>query len=275
MRVRSTHHVLAQLVCGRTHVRVGCHAHKQERGAGPAIDGTCRGSVDRGAHGQRNVWIEEESGARGVRLPRRPSVTSWVLDFGFLAGWSQALHHQPSSKKGYTMQRFTRSARLSVVLLSVLVLLVLSMSTAFADSPHFVSASAKLSGANLVVSFKEAGLGTNQLIDYEADANATAIYVCVNHGGANPSASNKTTVSGPVSATGSFSSGKNGNVTASLTLMPPPPPATFSCPKGQHQETAEVTYTDVSITDTTHGITEPIPGTFDTGCLLPNVRGAC
>jgi hypothetical protein len=40
-------------------------------------------------------------------------------------------------------------------------------------------------------------------------------------------------------------------------------------------QTAEVTYTNVSIADTMNGITEPIPGTFSTGCLLPNVRGAC
>jgi hypothetical protein len=31
----------------------------------------------------------------------------------------------------------------------------------------------------------------------------------------------------------------------------------------------------VVITDTTNNISEPIPGTFSTGCLLPNVRGAC
>jgi hypothetical protein len=157
---------------------------------------------------------------------------------------------------------------------AVLALLLL-VPSALAVSPHFVSASAKLSGANLVVSFKEAGLGTNQLINYTASADATATYVCVNKGGANPSASNKTQVSGPVSASGTFSSGKNGNVTASLTLMPPPPPSTFSCPPGQTEAIAEVVYTNVAITDTTNGITEAIPGTFDTGCLLPNVRGAC
>jgi hypothetical protein len=151
----------------------------------------------------------------------------------------------------------------------------LAVPAALAVNAHFVSASASVSGANLVVSFKEAGLGTNQLITYQADAKATATYVCVNKGGGNPSASNKTTVSGPVSGTGTFNSGKNGNVTASLTLSPPPPPSTFSCPKGQSQATAQVTYTDVSITDLTNGITEPIPGTFSTGCLLPNVRGAC
>jgi hypothetical protein len=152
---------------------------------------------------------------------------------------------------------------------------VMAAPAALAVSPHFINASAQISGANLVVSFKEAGLGTNQKIDYTANADATATYVCVNKGGANPSASNKTTVSGPVTASGTFDSGKNGNVTASLTLTPPPPPSTFSCPPGQRQATAEVTYTNVSITDTTNGITEPIPGTFSTGCLLPDVRGAC
>lgn len=153
--------------------------------------------------------------------------------------------------------------------------MVLAAPSALAVSPHFVSASAAASGTNLVVSFKEAGLGTNQLINYTASADASATYVCVNKGGANPSASNKTTVNGPVSASGTFNSGKNGNVTASLTLSPPAPPSTFSCPKGQSQATAEVSYTNVAITDTTNGITEPIPGTFSTGCLLPDVRGAC
>jgi hypothetical protein len=87
---------------------------------------------------------------------------------------------------------------------------------ALAVSPQFVSASANLSGTNLIVSFKEAGLGTNQQITYAASAYSTVTYVCVNRGGANPSAQNKTTISGPVSATGTFSSGKNGQVTASL-----------------------------------------------------------
>jgi hypothetical protein len=156
--------------------------------------------------------------------------------------------------------------------------LVMAAPAALAVSPHFVSASATVNAdGSLTVGFKEAGLGTNQLINYEADANATATYVCVNNGGANPSAANKTTVSGPVNATGAFSSGKNGNVTASLTLSPPPPPppSTFSCPKGQKgPELAQVSYTSVSITDTTNHIPEPIPGTFS-ACALPHVRGAC
>ena len=155
--------------------------------------------------------------------------------------------------------------------------LVWAASPALAVSPHFVGASAQTSGANLVVSFHESGLGTNQLIDFTANADATATFVCVNNGGKNPSAANKTTVSGPVSASGSFSSGKNGNINQSLTLTPPgpPSPSDFSCPPGQTGPTlAQVSYTNVSITDTTNHITEPIPGTFS-ACALPNVRGAC
>jgi hypothetical protein len=164
--------------------------------------------------------------------------------------------------------------RLLIALCAPLLLVVAFASAAQADSPHFVRASAQLSGTDLQVSFKEAGLGTNQLIDYTATADGTAVYVCVNRGGANPSASNKTTVNGPVSASGTFSSGKNGQVTASLTLQPPSA-GSFSCPNGQSLEIASASYTNVTISDTTNGVTESIPGTFSTGCLLPNVRGAC
>ena len=154
--------------------------------------------------------------------------------------------------------------------------LILAAPSALATSPHFVSATPSINNTTgaLTVDFKEAGLGANQNIDYLLTADATAVFVCVNKGGANPSASNKTTVSGPVSATGTFSSGKNGNVTASLTVNPPPLSSDFSCPKGQSLKLASVTYTNITITDTTNGVSESV-GTASTGCLLPNVRGAC
>jgi hypothetical protein len=164
--------------------------------------------------------------------------------------------------------------RFIIAVLLAMLLLALSVSAAFADSPHFISANASLSGANLNVSFKEAGLGNNALITYVASADATATYVCVNGGNKNPSASNKETVSGPVSATGTFSSGKNGSISQTLTLSPPSA-GSFSCPSGQKLELASVSYTNVAITDTTNHVTESIPGTFSTGCLLPNVKGAC
>lgn len=164
-----------------------------------------------------------------------------------------------------------RRALFSII--AMLAVAVLFVPSAHAASPHFIRATGSLAGdGSLTVSFKEAGLGNNQLITYVASADATAIYVCVNRGGANPSAQNKTTVAGPVTATGDFSSGRNGQVTASLTLQPPP--SDISCPPGQRLELASVSYFDVTISDTTNGVTESV-GDFSSGCLLPNVRGAC
>jgi hypothetical protein len=162
--------------------------------------------------------------------------------------------------------------RIAVVALAFMAVTLIAQQ-AFAQAPHFIRASGSLeANGALTVSFKEAGLGTNQLIDYELTADATATYVCVNRGGGNPSASNKTTVAGPVSATGTFSSGKNGQVTASLTAQPPP--SDISCPPGQSLELAQVSYTNIVLTDTTNNVSITVPD-VNSGCLLPNVRGAC
>ena len=127
--------------------------------------------------------------------------------------------------------------RMLAIIFAPLLLVLVAIAPAQAVSPHFINASGTLnSNGTLTVKFKEVGLGTNQLITYVVSADATATYVCVNKGGANPSAQNKTTVAGPVSATGEFSSGKNGNVTASLTVSPPP--SDISCPNGQSLQIA-------------------------------------
>lgn len=163
--------------------------------------------------------------------------------------------------------------RMVLVFAAFLVAAVLGMPSAHAQSPHFIRASGSLDNdGSLTVSFKEAGLGTNQNINYVLSADATATYVCVNRGGANPSAHNKTTVAGPVTASGTFSSGRNGQVTASLTAEPPP--SDIACPPGQSLQLAEVSYTNVLLTDTTNGESIGV-GNFASGCLLPNVRGAC
>ena len=142
-----------------------------------------------------------------------------------------------------------------------------------ADNPHFIRATSSLDNeGNLVCSWKEAGLGANQSIDYECSAFATATYVCVNRGGKNPSAANKTSVEGQVSEPGTFNSGKNGQITASLTVAPPD--SGFSCPPGQSKELASVSYTSVQLSDTTNGINAPLADQ-QSGCLLPNVVGAC
>jgi hypothetical protein len=66
-------------------------------------------------------------------------------------------------------------------------------------------------------------------------------------------------VSRPVSASGEFTSGKNGQITDSLTLMPPA--STLDCPSGQHSVLARVSYANVAVSEPAAG-TETIPGTF-------------
>ena len=163
--------------------------------------------------------------------------------------------------------------RLSILLSAFAVVALVFAAAAIATSPHFVNASGAVKAdGSLTATFKEAGLGSNQNIDYTLTANGTATYVCVNKGGGNPSASNKTAVAGPVSASDSFNSGKNGNVTASLTA--PPPFQNIGCPNGQKQQLASASYTNVELTDTTNNISVDL-NDIPSGCLLPNVRGAC
>jgi hypothetical protein len=133
-----------------------------------------------------------------------------------------------------------------------------------AASPHFLQASASGPDASgrLAVSFKEAGLGTNDNIDYTASATATAEYVCVTKSGRCPAAANKQTTTGQVTASGSFASGKNGQVTASLTISPPAAPSALLCGNGQTAKLASVSYTNVRITDTENNVTKTISGTF-------------
>lgn len=164
--------------------------------------------------------------------------------------------------------------RLSSALSALVLVAWLGAGSALADSPHFNSSSVSgvNSSGNLVVSFKESGLGNNALITYVASADGVATYACINGGGNHPSASNKETVSGPVTASGTFSSGKNGTISQSLTLSPPSA-GSFSCPNGQKLVLAFVSYSNVALADTTNHVTVTFTGTFS-ACLFPNV-GIC
>ncbi|MGH3465949.1 MAG: hypothetical protein ACRDP9_31140, partial [Kribbellaceae bacterium] len=89
-------------------------------------------------------------------------------------------------------------------------------------------------------------------------ADATALFACQNNGGNFPSDPKKQLVSGPVSASDDFTSGKNGSVSGSLTLSPPA--STLVCPGGQRVVLANVSYTNVQIAG--GGDVASIPGTF-------------
>src|SRR6266498_2278129 len=147
-----------------------------------------------------------------------------------------------------------------IAILSALLLVGSTAMGAFAQNPHFIQASASgpNSSGQLTVKFKMAGLGDNETITITATADATAVYACRNNGGNFPSDPKKTEVSGPVSASGEFTSGKNGQVSGSLTLTPPP--TTLTCPPGQHRVLVSVSYTNVQVSGA--GDTESIPGTF-------------
>src|SRR5262245_46058009 len=93
-------------------------------------------------------------------------------------------------------------------------IVALALSGAWAQNPHFIRATAALEDTDLQVCWKEAGLGDNQTIVYHAGASASAFYQCVNKGGNCPAAANKEEVQADVSATGSFTSGKNGQISA-------------------------------------------------------------
>jgi hypothetical protein len=139
-----------------------------------------------------------------------------------------------------------------ITVLTTLCLLVLGGLVVLAQSPHFVGkpSATLLRNNDVQVCWKEAGLGNNVSITYTASADATATFVCANGGGQCPNAANKTTVSGPVSTTGTFNSGKNGSISQCLTIAPPGP-GSFSCPNGQKLTLSQVSYTGISIKDDT------------------------
>ena len=152
--------------------------------------------------------------------------------------------------------------RLSILTLAMIALSSFVAITVWADSPHFLRTSANgvNSDGTVNVCFKIAGLGANQSIDVTASAHADATYACRNNGQQCPNAANKVNVQANVSATGMFSSGKNGSITASLTVEPPP--TTLKCPGGQTLVLVSVSYTNVMVTAPPAGVCNPSPGTF-------------
>jgi hypothetical protein len=137
--------------------------------------------------------------------------------------------------------------RLVLVPVLAAALVVAFASTAWAGSPHFIQSAttASVSGNTVTVEGKEAGLGDEAQIHVVLTATAQ----CINGGGNHPKAVNKESVN----AAGDFpvQNGK-ANWTLSVTAVFQPscsPPMT-------------VAFTDITVTDTTNGLTLNIPGTF-------------
>src|SRR6266566_1024482 len=152
--------------------------------------------------------------------------------------------------------------KLSILTFTMIALVGFMATNARAQNPHFLrcSASGVNSDGSLNVCFKIAGLGSNQSIDVTASAHADAVYACRNHGQQCPNAANKVNVQADVSATGTFQSGKNGQITACLTVDPPE--TSLTCPPGQDLVLVSVSYTNVSVSAPGANDCEPSRGTF-------------
>jgi hypothetical protein len=139
--------------------------------------------------------------------------------------------------------------RRSILVAALLgVVAALAIPVAFADSPHFLSASASIdqTTGNLVCTFKEAGLGNSGgTANITCSASSTVVYQCFNNGGNHPKAGNKETVHADVSGSGNFPI-RNGQTTGSLTV-PPAGPGSFACPSGQTLFLQSVEYDNVTI----------------------------
>jgi hypothetical protein len=136
---------------------------------------------------------------------------------------------------------------------------------------HYANASVTSAGA-LAVSFKETGLGDASVTtaQIQINADASAVYQCWNNGGQHPKAGNKTTVNGPLAASGDFPI-RNGEVTGTQTAGPLGP-GSFSCPSGQSLFLMSVSYTNISVADLTFG-DGPVPASpasiSETGLFIP------
>lgn len=126
---------------------------------------------------------------------------------------------------------------------------------------HFFHVASSVNDAGaLLVSYDEAGVG-NATVDYTINVTtATAVYACINGGSNHPKAANKETVGSSLAV--SFSRDPvNGRVTG--TTSPPIGPVAkdpdFNCPSGQTLVLASVSYSGITLTDTTNNVSTPVP----------------
>jgi hypothetical protein len=135
----------------------------------------------------------------------------------------------------------------AMCLISLSALVGLGTQAAYAGSPHFVSNTVTVSRTDnsLTVSGKEAGLGD----ELQVHIVVTATAACINPGQQHPKAANKESVS----AEGNFPV-QNGKADFSLTVT-----ATF---QPDCTPPMTVVFSDVTVTDTTSGISKSFSGTF-------------
>jgi len=133
-----------------------------------------------------------------------------------------------------TLKERTQDTKLSASLLAgtaLLILVITAAPVAFAASPHFIGRPTitKNSNFSLTVGFKAAGLANVVTGAFLTSSGGTAVLQCVNPGGNNPPP--KQVSFGPLQGQATFIVPNNGQITATVTIGPPPlPSASQICP---------------------------------------------
>jgi hypothetical protein len=156
--------------------------------------------------------------------------------------------------------------RIAFILISAVATVVMSATTALADSPHFLFANNSIdtSTGALNTMFKEAGLGTGTTsVGITLTADATATYQCYNKAGNKPQGVPKTFGPSAVTGSGNFPV-RNGQTTGTL-VAGPLGQGTFSCPSGQLLFLDAVSYSNTFVQDQfgtkIHATPDPISAT--------------
>jgi hypothetical protein len=188
---------------------------------------------------------------------------------------SRATGPQGADMTDQIRNRLSRTVRrLGLAIVAALAVLVGLASPAYANFPHFRSASVSLAGSSLanglsatssasasaelpdlLFTWTEIGLGSPDVV-YHLETVVSATFGCVNGGGQLPSASNKTTITAPVRTVVELAADRNGRITGSVVLDTGSViPTGLSCPTGQTLAALSAIFTDNTITDTTNGVT--------------------
>ena len=168
-----------------------------------------------------------------------------------------------------------RIRQLGLVMAAAAAVIAGLASPAYANFPHFKSASVSLASSSatatglgatsaasaatdlpdLLYAWTEVGVGKPDVV-YRLETVVTATFGCVNSGANRPKASNKTTITAPLQTSVELAADKNGQITGSVVLDTGSVfPTGFSCPTGQTLVALSAIFTNNTITDTTNGVT--------------------
>ncbi len=150
--------------------------------------------------------------------------------------------------------------RIAFILISAAATVVMTATSALADSPHFIFATNSIDSTGaLVTSFKDAGLGTGaSSIAITLSAEASATYQCYNKAGNKPQGVPKHFGPTALATPPTPFPVSHGQTTGSLSLGPLGP-GTFGCPSGQILFLDAVTYSNTIVSDATGNHADATP----------------